>query len=466
MGLSYNAAFLSLAALSLTACANLNSIHRVSDLRAEGQIEMIDAKQRAIISVPTISVASTQKSDQYGSALQSTKFRVCAEAAPDVFSIYALAAAAEGRASLSPGEDAGRDLEGLATLSAAETASTIERTQTINLIRESMYRTCERYLSGAIGAETMQIQAARDQRAMVAILAIEQLTGVVKRRPTILSTQAQASLISARKKLIDQQAAESEYLATKQEAFEQAEIKFHQATSVYDELYEGKCGAIIQTPSPDLPEAEPDSSQTQTTTETRTTLEGGVESTETITPVQVTPNAPTVDAAKGAADFAEKKANCQGAHRAKANAETSLSSLKSARDAAKATLGATRELLAKLSPTALSASAGGQGDGDAGSNPTPEDITKVADTVAAITASTFDTQTELVYVCTNVMPTFASYKEPYAAQWTIIHACISVLNAQSSVLEAKAKRLDIETEILKIRRQEMLIGNDGPPNNP
>ena len=422
MGLSYNAAFLSLAALSLAACANLNSIHRVSDLRAEGQIEMIDAKQRAIISVPTISATSTQRSEQDVSALQSTKFRVCAEAAPDVFSIYALAAAAEGRASFAPGEDAGRDLEGLATLSAAETASTIERTQTINLIRESMYRTCERYLSGAIGADTMEIQAARDQRAMVAILAIEQLTGVVKRRPTILS--------------------------------------------VYDELYEGKCGVIIQTPSPNLPEAEPDSSQTQTTTETRTTLEGGVESPETIIPVQVTPNAATADAAKGAADFAEKKANCQGAHRAKANAETSLSSLKSARDAAKATLVATRELLAKLSPTALNASAGGQGDGEAGSSPTPGDITKVADTVAAITASAFDTQTEFVYVCTNLVPTFANYENPYRAQWEIVNACLNLLNAQTSVLESEAVRLDLESEILKIRRSEMLMGNDGPPNNP
>jgi hypothetical protein len=430
MGLSHNAAFLSLVTFSLAACANLNSIHRVSALNAEGQIELIDAKQRAIISVPTISATSTEMRDQDVSALQSTKFRVCAEAAPDVFSIYALAAAAEGRASLSPGEDAGRDLEGLATLSAAETASTIERTQTINLIRESMYRTCERYLSGAIGAETMQIQAARDQRAMVAILAIEQLTGVVKRRPTILSSESQASLISSNEKLIEQQTKESADLATKQAAVEQAEVKLKQATKAYEELYDGKCDAIAQTPSPETPEAEP--------------------------------NAENSDATH----LPEKKAKCQGARSAKKNAESTLSSRGDARDAAKATLEATRELLTKLSPTVLSTRTDGQGSGDTGSSPTPVDITKVADTVAAITASAFDTQTELVYVCTNVMPTFASYKEPYPAQSNIINACLNVLNAQSSALEAEAKRLDIETEILKIRRSEMLMGNDGSPNNP
>lgn len=63
-----------------------------------------------------------------------------------------------------------------AEVAIAEAASTTERIQTINLLRESMYRTCERYLSGAINHESFVVQAGRDWRAMLAILAIEQLT--------------------------------------------------------------------------------------------------------------------------------------------------------------------------------------------------------------------------------------------------------------------------------------------------
>ena len=69
----------------------------------------------------------------------------------------------------------------------AQSGATIERTQTVNLLRESLYRTCERYLSGAISKPTLIVQAARDQRAMVTVLAIEQLTRAIRPAATIIS---------------------------------------------------------------------------------------------------------------------------------------------------------------------------------------------------------------------------------------------------------------------------------------
>jgi hypothetical protein len=51
----------------------------------------------------------------------------------------------------------------------------IERLQAIRMLRESLYRTCERYLSGAIDRASLAIQAERDFRALTAILAIEAL---------------------------------------------------------------------------------------------------------------------------------------------------------------------------------------------------------------------------------------------------------------------------------------------------
>ncbi|MFM9978797.1 MAG: hypothetical protein ACKVOP_12240 [Sphingomonadaceae bacterium] len=68
----------------------------------------------------------------------------------------------------------------------SESGATIERTQTINLLRESLYRTCERYLSGAITQEQMVVQAARDQRTMLGVLAIEQITRTVRPPSTII----------------------------------------------------------------------------------------------------------------------------------------------------------------------------------------------------------------------------------------------------------------------------------------
>ncbi|HMP44244.1 MAG TPA: hypothetical protein PKD99_03990, partial [Sphingopyxis sp.] len=51
----------------------------------------------------------------------------------------------------------------------------------------------ERYLNGAIGELEMSVQAARDQRIIVSILAIEQLTGVVTPRPVVIGSSGSAS---------------------------------------------------------------------------------------------------------------------------------------------------------------------------------------------------------------------------------------------------------------------------------
>ena len=176
--------------LILSGCAMADSIYRKNTRNPNGQSEFVDAKQRAVISNRIDWQQTNPGEDPKPYAHQ----RVCSEPAPDVFSVYALALTGSLSGNLGAGVDAGKQLEALATMSSGEAGATIERTQTINLMRESMFRTCERYMNGAIDKNTMQIQAARDQRAMVAVLAIEQLTGVVKRKPTIISATAQAQL--------------------------------------------------------------------------------------------------------------------------------------------------------------------------------------------------------------------------------------------------------------------------------
>ena len=168
------------ALLCLGACgANHYSIYRYQSLADDRPSAMlIDAKQRAVISA-TAPASATSTASASGSVV------VCAEPSPDVFSV--LAQAASGTGSFGQSADP-KSIQVAASLafSSAEQGSTLARTQTINMLRESMYRTCERYMNGAIGNLEMPVQAVRDQRMMVATLAIEQLTAAATPRAVII----------------------------------------------------------------------------------------------------------------------------------------------------------------------------------------------------------------------------------------------------------------------------------------
>lgn len=174
-----------LIAVSLLSCARLNSIHRSDHLPwFAGKIIHTDAKQRAVIAVRRRVYESGELAEQY--------WQFCTEPPPDVFS--ALASSLSARGSLSESADPiSKDVAAELSAALSENAASIERTQTVNILRESMYRTCERFLSGGIGSTEFIVQSARDQRAIVAVLAIEQLTGVQKSQATALTTVAQAA---------------------------------------------------------------------------------------------------------------------------------------------------------------------------------------------------------------------------------------------------------------------------------
>ena len=165
----------------LAGCAELNTAHRTRPVSANTPtVITVDAKQRHMLMVPEV-----EEQFQTGElAKRTSSMRVCAEAAPDVFS----AMAASGTLDLSAGAKSPSGGANIgAGFAASETAAAIRRTQTVNLARESFYRTCERYLSGAIGKTAFGVQAARDFRQAIAMLAIEQLTGVLQGPSTIIS---------------------------------------------------------------------------------------------------------------------------------------------------------------------------------------------------------------------------------------------------------------------------------------
>jgi hypothetical protein len=168
---------LALVALLLaTGCARLTSIHRAAVVPLDRPNTIsVDAKQRMVLSQPAPNGRPA--------------LRFCTEPPPDVFS--ALAASLGVDASVS-GQGA-RDATARLASTLSENASTIERTQTINVLRESMYRNCERYLSGAINDDEFIVQAARDQQLIVQVLAIEQITGAARAQASALTTVAKAA---------------------------------------------------------------------------------------------------------------------------------------------------------------------------------------------------------------------------------------------------------------------------------
>lgn len=171
---------------SMCACANQNSIFRYQKMDpGQPGIVLVDAKQREIlVGGKRITTNGKQKLEEIQ--------RFCSAPSPDVFSVVAQALSAGGTFS----EDANpASIQAAlnAAFSSAEQGSTIPRTQTINMLRELMFRTCERYLNGGIGELELPIQAARDQRLMVSILAIESLTGAVTPKPVVIGASADAS---------------------------------------------------------------------------------------------------------------------------------------------------------------------------------------------------------------------------------------------------------------------------------
>ena len=186
------------ALILITGCG-FHFTHTTDSLPSGGKAIFVDARQRGIIANVVKSKDSMKKDSMKKDSMEkdsmekdsmNSVLRICSEPPPDVFS--AITASLDLNASPTQGGAVSVGLSAFLN----ENAATIERTQTINILRESMYRTCERYMSGAISENEFIVQAARDQRVMAAVLAIEQLTGVQKAASTAL-TAASSAMSSA-----------------------------------------------------------------------------------------------------------------------------------------------------------------------------------------------------------------------------------------------------------------------------
>lgn len=160
-------------ALLASGCAELThlttdkALPSGKDAPSQGKAIIVDAKQRLITAAPVVKV------EKQGSNETTKYVALCAEPSPDALS----ALAAGYGISLSQKEKA--DLA--SSFSIAEGAGSIGlRTQSIQLMRDAMFRLCEGYQSGAVDSLAFQTLHRRFQSSMVAILAIEQITGAMR----------------------------------------------------------------------------------------------------------------------------------------------------------------------------------------------------------------------------------------------------------------------------------------------
>ncbi|MEO1323553.1 MAG: hypothetical protein AAFV59_11145 [Pseudomonadota bacterium] len=161
---------------SLAACASVGNLTAVNKKESLGggfggnsaapTGVFVDAEQRAVL--------SNTRPDK--------DMRViCAEPAPDALS----AIAAQAGVSVSDISNA-LSAEGGVSEAAANIGL---RTQTIQTLRDGFYRVCEAYMNG-LSEEQYSIMLRRFQTNMIALLAIEQLTGSVKGGDAVVSAGA------------------------------------------------------------------------------------------------------------------------------------------------------------------------------------------------------------------------------------------------------------------------------------
>ena len=186
---------LALVAVACTGCANLTTYNKERTTGDKSKIYFVDAKQRAIFSSTHTIKPVADKSGRMTAEEEIQRF--CAEPSPDALS--AIAASLGINLSVPGQGDVGINH------AITETAASIGiRTSAIQALRDITYRNCEGYVNGGItsfGLETLQ---RRFQSTLVAVLAIEQLTGAVQARNVALTSSLSKSDAASLAKIVDQ----------------------------------------------------------------------------------------------------------------------------------------------------------------------------------------------------------------------------------------------------------------------
>ncbi len=159
-------AMAALAMMPLTGCANY--IFRTFDID-QGENLSIDARQRTVL--------VTHKG---GKTRDRTV--VCAELSPDVLTAQAVSASARGTATLpaaAEGATGQSSFSGSIAGASSEAAASIAmRSQTIQLLRDGLFRACEAYMNGGIDQHQYNVVLLNIHKLMITLLGVDAIGGM------------------------------------------------------------------------------------------------------------------------------------------------------------------------------------------------------------------------------------------------------------------------------------------------
>ncbi|MEM1154335.1 MAG: hypothetical protein AAGI44_09345 [Pseudomonadota bacterium] len=154
-------------------CANMNSIDRRTSFKSDSDRQ---TKEVGVVHLDANQLIASNS--EFGT--------ICAEPSPDALS--AVPHSLSGNFSMPSGEAAS-----VASSLSKSSACIGLSTQTIQLLRDDVYRICELYNAKALEQVGVLILQKGYQDMMVGMLAIEQLTGVVNADQAVLPRKTQAS---------------------------------------------------------------------------------------------------------------------------------------------------------------------------------------------------------------------------------------------------------------------------------
>ena len=216
--------------LTLTACANLQTIERTTPIP---DMNIIDPKENLEEYKKQLGKGTAIHLDAQQRLVLATARGYCAEPSPDALAAYA--------ASLKLGANVPGTGSGSADQTLLSNVASIGlRTQSITLMRDSLYRMCEASNNGHLTNDEVVRFLHRSQNLTAVVLAIEQLTGTVAANQVILNpstkSDAVANLVSNHK-LLDQM---EEDRNEKEKVVKDAQSKLDTAKSAKDKAETAK----------------------------------------------------------------------------------------------------------------------------------------------------------------------------------------------------------------------------------
>lgn len=191
--------------LLITGCST--NFVKIRDVPPE-YVAFTDIKQRALVRFGNFK----NKDDKI------TYMRFCAEPFPDALS----AIAANTNINIESPKEGTLGLNNAFTESAAFIGN---RTTAIQSLRDVMYRNCEAFGNGAIDRAAFTKLMVRFQSSMMAIIAIEQLTGAVKPPATVITNNVSSGDANSIIKLTEQSAALKNKIEAGKKAVAEAKTK-------------------------------------------------------------------------------------------------------------------------------------------------------------------------------------------------------------------------------------------------